>query len=324
MTILVTGGCGFIGSCFILRQILNFNKRVVNLDNITYAANPKNLEQLNHSNKYYFVKGDIADEPLISQILKEFKINTIVNFAAETHVDQSIKQPDKFVHTNVLGVLSLLNASLKLYKTESDIKFINISTDEVYGSLALDSNKKFSSNNKYYPNSPYSASKASGDHLVRAWHQTYGLPVITTQCSNNFGPRQHEEKLIPNTIKKAISGLSIPVYGNGKNVRDWIYVEDHCYGIELAISKGKFGETYCFGGENEINNIDLVKLICDLLDEIRPKETSYRNQITFVSDRQGHDLRYAVDNNKAEQKLGFVIKRQFKEKLAETAQWYLS
>ena len=327
--ILVTGGCGFIGSCFVLRQIA-FGNKVVNLDNLTYAANPQNLSTISSNPQYHFVKGDICDQNLVRNILKKFDIDLIVNFAAESHVDNSISNPSAFIKTNIEGTFSLLNAALNYWKNlgekkKIDFKFIHISTDEVYGSLSLD-DPRFTENNKYQPNSPYSASKAASDHLVRAWFETYNLPSIITNCSNNFGARQHKEKFIPTVINSCLAGKNIPIYGNGKNIRDWIYVEDHCLGIELAIQSGKLGESYCFGGDAERQNIDIAGQICAILDQIKPKSdgSSYQNQIEFVEDRKGHDFRYAIDSSKAKRELGFVIKRSFEEKLQNTIIWYLN
>lgn len=326
--LLVTGGCGFIGSCFVLRQIKAGNL-VVNLDALTYAANPQNLAEIAGNANYHFVKGNILDQKLVSEILEKFDIDVLVNFAAESHVDNSIANPGAFIETNINGTFSLLNSALKYWqnlssKKHDDFRFIHISTDEVYGSLTFD-DPKFTEENKYQPNSPYSASKAASDHLVRAWGETYKLPTIITNCSNNFGARQHSEKLIPTVIKSALDGKTIPIYGNGKNIRDWIYVEDHCFGIELAIAKGKLGESYCFGGDAERQNIDIAGQICKILDGLKPKadSTSYASQIKFVEDRKGHDLRYAIDSSKSKRELGFKIDGSFEEKLQNTVKWYL-
>jgi dTDP-glucose 4,6-dehydratase len=326
--LLVTGGCGFIGSCFVLRQIKAGNL-VVNLDALTYAANPKNLAEIEGNSNYHFVKGDILDQKLVSEILEKFDIDVLVNFAAESHVDNSIANPGAFIQTNINGTFSLLNSALKYWqnlsgKKHDDFRFVHVSTDEVYGSLEFD-DPKFTENNKYQPNSPYSASKAASDHLVRAWGETYKLPTIITNCSNNFGARQHSEKLIPTVINSCLKNKIIPIYGNGKNIRDWIYVEDHCFGIELAIAKGKLGESYCFGGDAERQNIDIAKQICIILDQLKPKSdsTSYANQIQFVEDRKGHDLRYAIDSSKAKKELGFKLEGGFEEKLENTVRWYL-
>ncbi len=326
--LLVTGGCGFIGSCFVLRQVKAGNL-VVNLDALTYAANPQNLAEIEGNSNYHFVKGNILDQKLVSEILEKFDIDVLVNFAAESHVDNSIANPGAFIETNINGTFSLLNSALKYWqnltgKKHDDFRFVHISTDEVYGSLNF-TDPKFTEENKYQPNSPYSASKAASDHLVRAWGETYKLPTIITNCSNNFGARQHSEKLIPTVIKSALDEKIIPIYGNGKNIRDWIYVEDHCFGIELAIAKGKLGESYCFGGDAERQNIDIAGQICKILDGLKPKAdgTSYASQIKFVEDRKGHDLRYAIDSSKAKRELGFRIDGSFEEKLQNTVEWYL-
>ncbi len=325
--LLVTGGCGFIGSCFVLRQIKAGNM-VVNLDALTYAANPQNLAEIAGNSNYHFVQGDILDQKLVGEILEKFEIDIVVNFAAESHVDNSIANPNSFIQTNINGTFALLNSSLKYWQNLSankdNFRFIHISTDEVYGSLTLEE-PRFTEDNKYQPNSPYSASKAASDHLVRAWNETYKLPTIITNCSNNFGARQHSEKLIPTVIKACLQNKNIPIYGNGKNIRDWIYVEDHCSGIELAIAKGKIGESYCFGGDAERQNIDIAKQICAILDGLKPKSdgTSYANQIKFVEDRKGHDFRYAIDSSKAKRELGFKLDGSFENKLKQTVQWYL-
>jgi dTDP-glucose 4,6-dehydratase len=330
--LLVTGGCGFIGSCFVLRQIKAGNL-VVNLDALTYAANPENLAEIKGNANYNFVKGDICDQKLVSEILEKYDIDILVNFAAESHVDNSIANPEAFIKTNINGTFALLNSALKYWqnlkdKKQENFRFIHVSTDEVYGSLTFDE-PRFTENNKYQPNSPYSASKAASDHLVRAWNETYKLPTIITNCSNNFGARQHSEKFIPTVIKSALDNKIIPIYGNGKNIRDWIYVEDHCFGIELAIAKGKLGESYCFGGDAERQNIDIAGQICKILDGLKPKSdgqgdnNSYANQIKFVEDRKGHDLRYAIDSSKAKKELGFKIEGSFEDKLQNTVEWYL-
>jgi dTDP-glucose 4,6-dehydratase len=332
-SLLVTGGCGFIGSCFVLKQIAAGNQ-VINLDNLTYAANPKNVAEIANHPNYHFVKGDICDQNLIRELLTKFKIDYLVNFAAESHVDNSIANPGAFIQTNINGTFSLLAAALKYWQNLSgdkkdNFRFVHISTDEVYGSLNLD-DPKFNEDNNYKPNSPYSASKAASDHLVRAWNETYKLPTIITNCSNNFGARQHSEKLIPTVIKSALSNKIIPIYGNGKNIRDWIYVEDHCAGIELAIAKGKVGESYCFGGDAERQNIDIAKQICLILDQLKPKSDgqgkniSYQSQIQFVEDRKGHDFRYAIDSSKAKKELGFKLESSFEKKLENTVKWYLN
>lgn len=326
--LLVTGGLGFIGSCFVNRQIKAGNV-VVNLDVMSYAANENNVKDVKSNPNYHFAKGDINDQKLVSELLEKFDIDVVVNFAAESHVDNSISNPGAFIHTNINGTFALLNSALKYYQNLKDQKkdgfrFIHVSTDEVYGSLTLD-DPKFTEENPYKPNSPYSASKAASDHLVRAWNETYKLPTIITNCSNNFGARQHSEKLIPTVIRSALNGKNIPIYGNGKNIRDWIYVEDHCFGIELAIAKGKIGESYCFGGDAERQNIDIATQICKILDELKPKsDVSYTSQIAFVEDRKGHDFRYAIDSSKAKKELGFKLEGSFEDKLKTTIQWYLN
>ncbi len=326
--ILVTGGCGFIGSAFILSQI-NQGNLVVNLDKLTYAANLNNLKEVNNNKNYIFQKGDIGDAKLVKDLLNKYKIDWLVNFAAESHVDNSIKSPGEFIKTNINGVFNLLNESLSYWnnldsKKKNDFKFLHVSTDEVYGSLSLNE-PAFTEDNRYQPNSPYSASKAASDHLVRAWNETYGLPTITTNCSNNFGPRQHQEKLIPTIINSCIKNKEIPIYGNGTNIRDWIYVQDHTDGIELALKKGKTGETYCFGGRAEKQNIEVVNTICEILDDTKPRldKKSYKEQITFVKDRLGHDKRYAINDDKARSELGFVTNKSFEERIKETVEWYL-
>lgn len=327
--ILVTGGCGFIGSCFVIDQVKK-NNLVINLDKMTYAANEDNISDVSANENYQFIKGDIGDRKLISELLEKYQIDWLVNFAAESHVDNSISGPEVFITTNVNGVFSLLDASLKYWKNlskekQDEFRFLHVSTDEVYGSLKR-SDPKFNENNPYKPNSPYSASKAASDHLVRAWNETYGLPTLTTNCSNNFGPRQHTEKLIPTVISSCLAGKEIPIYGKGDNIRDWIYVEDHCNGIELALQKGQIGQTYCFGGNAERENIQVVKTICDILDQVQPRidGKSYQEQISFVTDRLGHDARYAIDDDKARGELGFVTKEKFETRIRDTVEWYLS
>jgi dTDP-glucose 4,6-dehydratase len=326
--LLITGGCGFIGSCFVLRQIKAGNF-VVNLDALTYAANPNNLYEVKNNANYHFIKGDIGDQNSVSEILQKFDINILVNFAAESHVDNSITNPNSFVQTNINGTFALLNSALKYWQNldaikQNSFRFIHISTDEVYGSLTLDE-PRFTENNKYQPNSPYSASKAASDHLVRAWFETYKLPSIITNCSNNFGARQHSEKFIPTIINSCLENKNIPIYGNGQNIRDWIYVDDHCFGIELAIAKGKLGDSYCFGGDTQKQNIDIAKQICKTMDHIKPRSSggSYLEQIKFVEDRKGHDFRYAIDSTKAKKELGFRIDDNFEKKLETTIKYYL-
>lgn len=326
---LVTGGAGFIGSHFVEKVCANGDKAIV-LDKMTYAADPKNLAAVEGKANFQLVKGDIADRDLVSRLLSEHEIDYVVNFAAESHVDNSIKAPESFIQTNIVGTFNMLNCALNHYKTlsgdkKNNFRFLHVSTDEVYGSLSL-TDPKFTEENPYKPNSPYSASKAASDHLVRAWFETYNLPTITTNCSNNFGPHQHREKLIPTVITSAISGKIIPIYGNGKNIRDWIFVKDHADGIYMALQKGVVGQTYCFGGECEKENIDVAKEICQILDQVKPRADgqSYTSQIQFVTDRMGHDKRYAISNSKVEREFGFKPSKAFVERLKETVLWYLA
>jgi dTDP-glucose 4,6-dehydratase len=325
---LITGGAGFIGSHFVLK-ICELGQRAVVLDKLTYAADLKNLSAVEKNSNFKLIEGDIADHELVTKILREEKIDFVVNFAAESHVDNSIAAPENFIQTNIVGTFNLLNCTLDHFKNldaekKSQFRFLHISTDEVYGSLSL-TDPKFTEENPYRPNSPYSASKAASDHLVRAWFETYGLPTITTNCSNNFGPHQHHEKFIPTVIASAINDKAIPIYGNGKNIRDWIFVRDHSDGIYSALHNGKLGETYCFGGDCEKENLDLAQEICAILDEIKPRAdgVSYSKQISFVTDRLGHDKRYAISNAKVERELGFKPTKSFSERLKETVEWYL-
>lgn len=323
-TLLVTGGCGFIGSNFILQELAKAN-RIVNLDSLSYAANPDNLKEVTDNASYVFVRGSINDQRLVESLLDRHDVDAVVNFAAESHVDNSIEGPEVFVQTNVLGTYHLLQAALKHWHKgrKPDFRFLHVSTDEVFGDLPLGTDDKFTENTPYKPSSPYSASKAGSDHLVHAWHRTYKLPALITNCSNNFGPRQHREKLIPTMITSALAGKTLPVYGKGENVRDWIYVDDHCRGVALALEKGRLGESYCFGGGNEIRNIDLVKKLCAILDTLKPADKPYAEQIGFVTDRPGHDLRYAIDDSKARRELGYVPQGEFEDQLKKTVKWYL-
>ena len=326
-TYLVTGGYGFIGSAFVLARLAE-GGRVINLDKLTYAANRENLAEAEEQDGYEFVEGDIADMGLVAKIFSDNQIDYVVNFAAESHVDNSINAPDVFLQTNIMGVFNLLQHARQYWDEngrDENFRFLHVSTDEVYGALPKDGSK-FTESSQYQPNSPYSASKAASDHLVRAWHHTYGLPVITTNCSNNFGPRQHKEKLIPKVITNALSGEPIPIYGKGENVRDWIFVEDHANGVQLALTKGEIGETYCFGGNMELTNNELVNMICEILDELQPRGQggSYKELITYVTDRAGHDLRYAIDDNKAVKELGFTRNGEFRDRLADTIKWYMA
>jgi len=328
LNILVTGAAGFIGSAFVRNAIQNKNKVVV-LDKLTYAGHMENLEDIIDNNQCVFVKGCITDQALTEKLLKEHSIDWVANFAAESHVDNSIHSPGEFIKTNIFGTFSLLEASRGYWSSLSGTKkdsfrFLHVSTDEVYGSLG--DTGKFNEELPYRPNSPYSASKAGSDHLVRAWHHTYKIPTVTTNCSNNYGPRQYPEKLIPTMITNALNGKHLPVYGNGKNIRDWIHVEDHAHGVYLALTQGTPGETYCFGGNSERNNLDVVKSICAILDEVRPRadKQSYNQQIKFVEDRAGHDWRYAIDDTKAQKELKFTRTfDQFEQGLRATVQWYL-
>lgn len=321
-TILITGGAGFIGSCF-TGLCAARGVRAIVLDKLTYAGHKANLEWIGKG-RYELVEGDINDGPLVHSLCKKYAPEAILNFAAESHVDNSISGPAPFMETNITGTFRLLEASLKYWKEHPSFRYVQISTDEVYGSLGPQG--AFTESSPVQPNSPYSASKAAGDHLVRAWHHTYGLPALITRCSNNYGPRQYPEKLIPHMIQCAIEGKPLPVYGDGGNVRDWIHVEDHAEGIWLALTKGKSGEVYNFGGHAEMDNLSLVKQLCALLDARRPRAdgTSYAEQISFVTDRLGHDRRYAIDDTKAQKELGFTRKHVFATGLAATADWYLA
>ncbi len=323
MKIFTTGGCGFIGSNFILQNIALHQNTILNLDKLTYAGNSDNLEHLNKNNNYQFVHGDICDKNTVSSIFNEFLPDVVVNFAAESHVDRSIDGPMIFIKTNVLGTANLLNEAMNYWINNKNFIFLHISTDEVFGSLG----KKglFNELSHYKPNSPYSASKASSDHLVRAWNHTYGLPTLITNCSNNYGPYQFPEKLIPLVITNCLDEKPLPVYGKGENIRDWLYVEDHVDAINNVLSNGRAGETYNIGGNNEITNIDIVKTICYILDEIKPRASgeSYKKLIMFVSDRPGHDFRYAIDSTKIKNEVGWFPKESFKTGIRKTIQWYI-
>ena len=327
--IVVTGGAGFIGSNFILKWLRSSKENILNLDNLSYAANLRNLEVIESDPRYSFIKTDIQNQNEITEIIKEFKPRAILNFAAESHVDRSIEGPESFINTNILGTYSLLEASLNYWNEldESDKKifrFFHISTDEVFGSLNLDE-KKSTENSSYKPNSPYSASKAASDHLVRAWHHTFKLPTLVSNCTNNYGPHQHEEKLIPLVITKALKNENLPIYGDGKNIRDWLYVEDHCEAIMKILESGKPGETYNIGGNCEKSNLEVVDEICKILDFKNPKQngSSYSEQIKFVKDRPGHDFRYSLNIAKLEKNLNWKPKESFASGLAKTVQWYL-
>ncbi|MEZ4796969.1 MAG: dTDP-glucose 4,6-dehydratase [Flavobacteriaceae bacterium] len=328
--ILITGGAGFIGSNYIT-YFLNIHKRIklINLDKLTYAGELSNLNEVSTHRNYRFIKGDICDKSLLQNIFETHKITDVIHFAAESHVDNSISSPDTFVQTNVIGTFNLLDTARNywmeapnLYKSSfKNSRFHHISTDEVYGTLG--EKGLFTEQTPYSPNSPYSASKASSDFLVRSYFHTYGMNVVTTNCSNNYGPKQHDEKLIPTIIRKALNDENIPIYGDGKNVRDWLYVLDHCKGIDLVFQKGKAGETYNIGGKNEKNNLYIANTICDILDKIKPKSKSYKEQITFVKDRPGHDFRYAIDASKIEKELGWEAKENFETGIKKTIKWYL-
>ena len=331
MNILITGGLGFIGSNFIeyyLEKYLNDN--IINLDKITYAGDISNLEIVENHKNYTFIKGDICDKNLVKAIFKKYSISNVIHFAAESHVDNSINHPGEFIQTNIVGTFNLLNTAKEFWieapfqfrKGHENNRFHHISTDEVYGTLG--EKGLFEEKTPYAPNSPYSASKASSDFLVRSYFHTYGMNVVTTNCSNNYGPKQHNEKLIPTIIQKALSGDEIPIYGDGKNVRDWLYVIDHCKGIDLAFQKGKAGETYNIGGRNERDNLYIANKICSILDEIRPKAMSYKEQIIFVEDRPGHDFRYAIDASKIENELGWKAKENFESGIKKTVDWYIN
>jgi len=326
--ILVTGGCGFIGSCFVKKQIAKGNF-VLNIDKLTYAGNQNNVAEVATHPNYRFTKADINETALIQNLLNSHKIDWVVNFAAESHVDNSISGPAVFIHTNINGTFSLLQASLNYFKNLSEDKknnfrFLHVSTDEVFGSLS-EEDEPFNELSRYQPNSPYSSSKASSDHLVRAWHETYKLPTIITNCSNNFGEFQHREKLIPTIIRSCLENKDIPIYGNGKNIRDWIYVGDHCDGIDLALNQGKVNDTYLFGGEQELRNIEIAHKICSILDRIHPRKdkNSYQQQIKFVQDRAGHDFRYAISNQKSFKELGFKPSKSFDERLEQTVNFFI-
>jgi len=326
--ILVTGGAGFIGANFILDWIEATGEPVLNLDKLTYAGNPDNLASLAGDDRYTFVQGDIGDSALVSDLLSRYQPRAIVNFAAESHVDRSIHGPDDFIQTNVVGTCNLLAAARAYWESlpepeRSAFRFLHVSTDEVYGSLEPD-DPPFSETHPFAPNSPYSASKAASDHFVRAWHHTYGLPVLTTNCSNNYGPYQFPEKLIPLIIHNALAGKPLPIYGDGQNVRDWLYVSDHCTAIRRVLEDGRLGETYNIGGWNELTNLQVVDTVCRLLDELRPDpEGPYSRLITFVEDRAGHDWRYAIDARKIERELGWRPAESFESGIRKTVRWYL-
>jgi len=328
--VFITGAAGFIGSNFVLDWLANGAEPVVSLDKLTYAGNLENLAALNGDPRHVFMQGDIGDQALLERLLAEHRPRAVLNFAAESHVDRSIHGPGEFINTNVLGTFRLLEAVRGYWSTLSEndkttFRFLHVSTDEVYGSLSP-TDPPFAETHRYEPNSPYSASKAASDHLVRAWHHTYGLPVLTTNCSNNYGPYHFPEKLIPLMIVNALAGEPLPVYGDGMQIRDWLYVKDHCSAIRRVLEGGRVGETYNIGGWNEKPNIEIVHTICELLDALRPRADgqSYKTQISHVKDRPGHDRRYAIDARKLEQELGWRPAETFETGIRKTVEWYLA
>ncbi|HEY8094533.1 MAG TPA: dTDP-glucose 4,6-dehydratase [Methylobacter sp.] len=329
--ILVTGGAGFIGANFVLDWLAQSGEQVVNLDALTYAGNRENLASLSGDERHIFIQGDIADSTLVDSLLARHQPRAIINFAAESHVDRSIHGPEDFIQTNIVGSFRLLEAVRAYWnnlqgEAKQNFRFLHVSTDEVYGSLSKDESA-FTETHRYEPNSPYSASKAASDHLVRAYHHTYGLPMLTTNCSNNYGPFHFPEKLIPLMIVNALAGKALPIYGDGQQIRDWLYVKDHCSAIRRVLEAGKVGEVYNIGGWNEKPNIDIVYTVCDILDELRPPSaahgSSYRSLITYVTDRPGHDRRYAIDASKIERELGWRPAETFDTGIRKTIQWYL-
>lgn len=327
--ILVTGGAGFIGSALVRQFIAETDVEVCNIDKLTYAGNLSSLDNARNSGRHNFHQIDICDSQSVSQVFSEFQPEAVMHLAAESHVDRSIDGPAEFIHTNILGTFTLLDAATAYWRSmdaaaKEAFRFHHISTDEVFGSLGSDG--MFTEQTAYDPRSPYSASKASSDHLVRAWHHTHGLPVVVTNCSNNYGPYHFPEKLIPLVILKAISGQALPVYGDGSNIRDWLHVEDHARALRLVVNDGIPGETYCVGGNAERTNLQVVQAICDELDAARPREdgTSYREQINFVTDRPGHDFRYAIDASKIRDELGWTPRESFESGIASTVHWYLT
>jgi dTDP-glucose 4,6-dehydratase len=329
MTILVTGGAGFIGSNFVLDWLAQSDEPVVNLDKLSYAGNLENLASLQGDSRHVFVKGDIGDAALVPALLQQHQPRAVVNFAAESHVDRSIHGPGEFVNNNIVGTFHLLESVKNWWSglegsTREGFRFLHVSTDEIYGSLSKDA-PAFTERHPHEPNSPYSASKAASDHLVRAWHHTYGLPVLTTNCSNNYGPYHFPEKLIPLLIVNALAGKPLPVYGDGQQIRDWLYVKDHCSAIRRVLEAGTVGETYNVGGWNEKPNIDIVRTVCRLLDGLRPRADGkpYVEQVTYVTDRPGHDRRYAIDASKIERELGWRPAETFDTGIEKTVRWYL-
>ena len=330
MSILVTGAAGFIGANFVIDWLQQHDEMVINLDKLTYAGNLESLQSLEHDTRHVFVAGDIGDSELVAALLEKHQPRAVINFAAESHVDRSISAPEDFIQTNIVGTFRLLQASRSYWdalpeQKKKTFRFLHVSTDEVYGTLDPDA-PAFTEAHAYQPNSPYSASKAASDHLVRSFYHTYGFPVLTTNCSNNYGPFQFPEKLIPLTICNALVGKSLPIYGDGKQIRDWLYVGDHCAAIRAVLDKGELGEVYNIGGWNEKTNLEVVQSICALLDDLQPKENStpYQNQIAFVVDRPGHDRRYAVDANKIARDLAWKPAENFESGLRKTVSWYLT
>lgn len=327
--ILVTGGAGFIGANYVLQELGRMTSKLVNLDKLTYAGNLQTLQSISDKPSYHFYQGDIGDRALVAQILEKHQPEAVINFAAESHVDRSIHGPGDFIQTNIVGTFNLLESVRAYYEKlgndqKKKFRFLHVSTDEVYGTLDQ-TDPPFAETNPYEPNSPYAASKAASDHLVRAWFHTYGLPVLTTNCSNNYGPYQFPEKLIPLVIHNALKGKPLPVYGDGKQIRDWLYVEDHCDAIRVVLERGRLGETYNIGGNNEKTNISVLETICRILDQLRPRSDrkSYLEQITFVKDRPGHDRRYAINASKIANQLGWKPKETFESGIQKTVQWYL-
>ena len=332
MTILITGGAGFIGSNFVLDWYKEKNERLINLDLLTYASNILNLEKVKNNPNHIFVEGDINDKELITNLLEKYKPRAIINFAAESHVDRSIINPNEFIRTNIIGTFNLLKCAVKYLENKNirkkrDFIFLHISTDEVFGELNFE-DEPFNEESRYAPNSPYSASKASSDHLVRSFNRTYKLPTIITNCSNNYGPYQSTEKFIPLIINRAINLKDIPIYGDGLNIRDWLFVEDHCSALRLIIENGQIGETYNIGGDNEKTNIEVAHIICNLLDKLKPlkndnKVQKYQELITFIKDRPGHDRRYAINTKKLKKELNWYTKESFYSGIDKTVKWYL-
>ncbi len=328
MTILVTGGAGFIGANFVRTSLDVYDETIVNLDKLTYAGNLESLQSVSQNDRHIFEKGDITDVALIDSLLSKYKPRAIVNFAAESHVDRSILGPEAFIETNIVGTFRLLEASRRYWtemeaEKQATFRYLQVSTDEVYGSLSPN-DAAFSETNKYEPNSPYSASKASSDHLVRSYQHTYGLPTLTTNCSNNYGPFQFPEKLIPLIIHNALDEKPLPIYGDGQQIRDWLYVEDHCDAIRSVLANGRVGETYNVGGESEMTNLDVVSIVCEILDRLRPRDKGkYFDLVTYVTDRPGHDRRYAVDISKIKSDLGWTPAESFETGIEKTVRWYL-